>query len=183
MRYKTTKLCICIYSIIKSYPVLTRTRHRAWLFLSHFEFHFKNFWWPLGGLGGPFSTLFGHSECSWTLPGPFLSPGREKVPKQRANPTNASSPKEHIFNIVRKKRVFFYLFWQRFFRPSFLSIFGRLGGALNHENHAKPLYCRTKSRFPKNPKSEVRSRLWAPFWEPFGVILAPLASKSVKKTQ
>ena len=71
--------------------------------------------------------------------------------------------------------------WQRVFRPSFLSIFGRPGGALNHENHAKPLYCRMKSRFPKNQKSEVRSRLWAPFWEPFGVILAPLASKSVKK--
>ena len=136
----------------------------------------------MGGLGAPFSTLFGHSERSWTLPGPFLSPGREKVPKQRANPTKGPSQKEHIFSMFRKKRVFFHLFWQRFFRVSFLSIFGRSGGAPNHENHAKPLYCRTKSRFPKNPKSEVRSRLWAPFWEPFGVILAPLASTSVQKT-
>ena len=92
--------------------------------LSHFEFHFKKFGWPLGSIFNAFWS-FG---ALLDTPRATFEPRARKGAKTEGQPHERAIPKRaHFQHFFRKKHGFFCLFRQRFFRPSFLSIFGRLG--------------------------------------------------------
>ena len=126
----------------------------------HFCSIWGPFWFHFGSILAPFWLHFGSILAPFW--GPRGVPGRSSILGRFCELLGVPlgsllAPFWHHFGIT----------FPIIFSLLFSSIFSRPGTSLNLKKQAKPWECYTKTRFPKNRKSEPRSSILAPFWTYF----------------